>query len=130
MGTRGFAANITAGSTTYVDRDDAVREIAWNPHARFEGVSLKHVVRGTDTAGLLSCHVVRLDPGAVLDTHFHETQWELHEVVDGEGMFVLGLRETPYFPGRMAVIPKGAAHKVIAGKDGLLLLAKFFPALL
>jgi quercetin dioxygenase-like cupin family protein len=130
MDTRESAACMTNGSTTYKDRDDATGEIPWYEHPKFNGVYLKHIIKGADTGGMLSCHIVRIDPHAVLEDHVHEDQWELHEVIEGEGTFVLESRETPYHPGRMGIIPKGTKHKVIAGEDGLFLLAKFFPALI
>ncbi len=129
METQEIAACMANGSTTYVDRDDATGEISWNPHPKFTGVSMKHMIKGTDTDGMLSCHMVRIDPNATLEDHVHENQWELHEVIEGEGTFVLESRETPYYPGRMGIVPKGTKHKVIAGESGLVLLAKFFPAL-
>ncbi len=130
METRGITACMTNGSTTYMVRDEATGKIPWNPHPKFTGVYLKHIIKGTDTQGMLSCHMVRIEPHAVLEDHVHENQWELHEVLEGEGTFVLESKSTPYHPGRMGIIPKGAKHKVIAGESGLFLLAKFFPALM
>lgn len=122
-----FMAN---GSITYPDRDDLAGRIEWSEHPKFKGVYLKHLIRGADTDGKLSCHLVRIDPGSILEEHVHENQWELHEVIEGEGSFILGTKETAYHPGRIVIIPKEMKHKVIAGKSGLVLLAKFFPALL
>jgi quercetin dioxygenase-like cupin family protein len=51
-------------------------------------------------------------------------------VIGGEGQSLLDSKEIPYFPGSMAVIPQGTRHRVVAGSQGLVLLAKFFPALL
>lgn len=130
METRGISACLANGSVTYPERDDLSEQIQWNEHPKFKGVYLKHLVRGVDTKGKLSCHLVRIDPNSALEDHSHEGQWELHEVLEGEGRFILGARETLYYPGRMSVIPKGMAHKVSAGRTGLVLLAKFFPALL
>lgn len=73
--------------------------------------------------------MVKIDPGAVLEEHIHENQRELHEVIEGEGKFHLDTKETSYYPGRMGMIPKRTHHKVIAGEKGMVLLAKFFPAL-
>lgn len=101
---------------------------AWMPHPKFAGVWLKHLVRGADTDGGLSCHLVRLEPGACLESHVHEGQWELHEVVSGSGTAGLDGREATYAPGCLAVIPRGAPHAVQAGDAGLVLFAKFFPA--
>jgi mannose-6-phosphate isomerase-like protein (cupin superfamily) len=130
METREISACMGNGSITYPDRDDQAADIQWNEHPKFKGVFLKHLIKGVDTSGLLSCHLVQIGPNAVLEEHIHEDQWELHEVIEGEGSFILGTKDTPYHPGRMGVIPKGTTHKVIAGKNGLVLLAKFFPALL
>jgi quercetin dioxygenase-like cupin family protein len=129
METKEIATKLANGSITFENREDRVEDIPWNRHPKFKGVYLRHLVKGADTGGTLSCHVVRLDPGAILEDHIHESQWEVHEVVEGQGTFFLGSRETAYYPGRMAVIPRGAMHRVIAGTSGLVLLAKFSPPL-
>ena len=130
MERREIAACMANGSTTYMDRDEATGEIPWNEHPKFKGIFIKHIIKGIDTDGMLSCHMVRIDPNAILEDHLHDNQWELHEVIEGEGKFVLESKETLYNPGRMGIIPKGARHKVVAGENGLILLAKFFPALM
>ena len=119
METREIGACLANGSVTYMDREDGTGVIPWNQHAKFKGVYLKHIIKGADTDGMLSCHLVKIDPDAVLEEHIHESQWELHEVIEGEGKFILESKETPYHPGRMGIIPKGAKHKVVAGKSGL-----------
>ncbi|WP_028315061.1 cupin domain-containing protein [Desulfatibacillum aliphaticivorans] len=130
METQEITDSLTNGAITYIDKEEAAGDIPWNQHPIFQGVYLKHLVKGADTQGKLSCHIVKLDPEAVLEEHVHEGQWELHEVIEGEGVFFLQNKETPYHPGRLGVIPQGVEHKVAAGKSGLVLLAKFFPALL
>jgi quercetin dioxygenase-like cupin family protein len=124
-------ANIlTTGSTVYTLAESRNAEtLPWRPHPAFAGVSLRHLVTGADTEGALSCHIVRLMPGAKLASHVHDGQWELHEVVSGSGTAELGEATAAYVPGVSAVIPRGTAHAVTAGEDGLCLLAKFFPAL-
>jgi quercetin dioxygenase-like cupin family protein len=129
MKTEEISSCMADGSITYSDRDEQSGRIQWNEHPKFQGVYLKHLIRGEDTAGKLSCHLVKLDPDSVLEEHIHEDQWELHEVLEGKGDFTLAGRRTAYYPGRMGVIPKGMIHRVKAGADGLVLLAKFFPAL-
>jgi mannose-6-phosphate isomerase-like protein (cupin superfamily) len=64
-----------------------------------------------------------------LDTHVHEGKIEIHEVVAGKGKFYLADKETDYFVGKISVIPANTPHKVVAGKEGLYLFAKFTPAL-
>ena len=105
-------------------------EIPWKDHPAFAGVALRHLVTAADTDGALSCHIVRLSPGASLASHVHDGQWELHEVVDGSGTAALNGAKADYLPGVAAVIPRGVAHEVTAGPEGLTLYAKFFPALL
>jgi mannose-6-phosphate isomerase-like protein (cupin superfamily) len=117
------------GSIFLEDAELSAENIPWSPHPAFSGVSLKHLVSGRATDGRLSCHLVRVEPGKVLETHVHDQQWELHEVMGGSGNAMLDERSVPYAPGTMAVIPRGVKHRVQAGKDGLLLCAKFFPAL-
>lgn len=108
----------------------ATDALCWRPHPAFEGVALKHLVAGADTGGALSCHMVRVQPGCRLAQHVHETQGELHEVVSGSGRAEAAGATLDYAPGVVAVIPSGTPHSVTAGPDGLVLLAKFFPALL
>ncbi|MHC1788239.1 cupin domain-containing protein [Solidesulfovibrio sp.] len=120
--TRGGRVHTPAGT-----RDAA--DLAWKDHPVFAGVRRRHLVTAADTDGALSCHIVRLDPGASLASHVHDGQWELHEVVAGSGVAGLAGRSLEYAPGVSAVIPRGVVHEVTAGESGLCLLAKFFPAL-
>jgi len=125
-------ACVDCGRVQFKDRPEEAFTAPWTPHPAFAGVSLKLLVSGRDTGGALSCHLVRVEPGCELKTHAHEGQWELHEVAGGRGVARLEDRETAYAPGSVMVIPKGAAHCVKADPDceeGLLLFAKFFPAL-
>jgi quercetin dioxygenase-like cupin family protein len=117
------------GAINYRDRIDNASQIDWMEHPTFQGVYLKHLIKGAETLGQLSCHLVKVDPGCALLDHMHDPQWELHEVIEGEGICTLDQREVRYYPGQMAMIPQGTHHQVVAGDDGLLMLAKFFPAL-
>ena len=130
METRKIAECMENGIISYLSRDDQTGNIEWNEHPKCKGVFLKHLIKGADTTGKVSCHLVKVEPNCIVDEHIHEAQWELHEVIEGEGNCLLNTKEMPYNPGRMVVIPKGIKHKVIAGNDGLVLLAKYFPALL
>ncbi|TIH20138.1 cupin domain-containing protein [Marinifilum sp. JC120] len=122
-----LAANGTIETTTGAIN---CSDLNWNPHPAFKGVYLKHLITGDKTANQLSCHIVRIDPGCTLETHIHENQWELHEIINGKGSARLAEKTTPYHPGKSAIIPKGEQHSVKAGPEGLTLLAKFFPALI
>lgn len=99
------------------------------PHPKFPGVRLKTLASGAATQGRLSCALVRIEPGCRLETHTHDPQWELHEVVQGEGLAVIDGKELKYEPGKLALIPANTSHSVTAGEQGLALFAKFFPAL-
>lgn len=101
----------------------------WQPHPKFLGVHLKLLVPGSASKGQISCHLVAVDPGCCLETHTHPGHWELHEVMAGSGQADLDGRDIPYAPGTMAIIPQGSVHRVEAREQGLILLAKFFPAL-
>jgi quercetin dioxygenase-like cupin family protein len=102
---------------------------AFNPHKTFPGVSLKHLVRSEMTGGQLSCHLVRVEPRCVLDTHVHPEQIEVHQVVHGDGVCEIGDNTVDYSTGVVGVIPKGVAHRVVAGDEGLYILAVFTPSL-
>ena len=117
------------GTVAFCDRDESAGNKTWNPHPKFKGVSLKHLITGKDTAGQLSCHMVKVEPGCELESHVHADQWELHEVIRGRGVAMLDGKTVEYAGGKAAVIPMGKMHSVRAMDDGLVLLAKFFPAL-
>ncbi len=104
-------------------------QLPWEPHPAFAGVEMKHLILGRDTEGGLSCHLVRVAPGAALGEHDHPHSTELHKVLGGEGTCRCGTMDIGYAPGTMAVIPRGRRHSVAAGGQGLLLLAQFSPAL-
>ena len=112
-----------------MDKQIDIDTLKWNPHPTFKGVYLKHLITGKETDGKLSCHIVKIDPGCILDTHMHDGKIELHEVAGGSGTMYLDKQEIGYSTGRICLIPANMQHKVVAGKDGLYLFAKFTPAL-
>ena len=101
------------------------KDLEFNPHPKFKGVSLKNLVTGELTNNEISCHLVRVEPFCTLDTHIHEKSLEIHDVIYGSGTFYLGDKEFIYTKGSVGVIPAGIPHKVKAGSDGLYILAKF-----
>ena len=103
--------------------------LAWNPHPKFAGVSLRHLVTGKDTGSRMSLHHVRVDPGCSIGDHAHAGQVEVHDVLAGSGSCVLDVQMIPYWPGVAAVMPADRVHRVDAGATGLLLLATFSPPL-
>lgn len=102
----------------------------WNPHPKFKGVFLKHLITGSQTNNQFSSHIVKINPHCILDEHIHEGKTELHEIINGGALCYIGDKKFQYKPGDCAIIPQDTVHKVIAFDDGLMLLAKFFPALL
>lgn len=124
-----IAGLLSAGRIVFVDKEVDAATLEWNEHPTFKGVYLKHLILGADTGGLVSCHMVKVDAGCELACHAHPEQGELHEVICGTGDCTINDSMCSYYPGRMIVIPQGVPHRVVAGDDGLVLLAKFFPAL-
>ncbi|WBF67120.1 cupin domain-containing protein [Desulfovibrio subterraneus] len=112
------------------DADICCSEVSWNAHPAFTGVALRHMVTSGHTQGRFSIHLVRVDPGCVLETHNHPDNWEFHSVVSGSARCELDGRITEYAAGVCGVMPQGVAHKVVAGDDGVFILATFVPALL
>lgn len=103
--------------------------LAWNPHPKFSGVFLRHLVTGSDTGGRVSLHNVRIHPGCAIGDHVHAGMVEIHDVLAGEGTCVLAGDEIPYRPGVLGIMPADTVHRVAAGDCGLLLLATFSPPL-
>lgn len=103
--------------------------LPWNPHPKFAGVSLRHMMTGKDTGGRLSLHHVRVDPGCAIGDHAHTGQVEIHDVLAGTGTCTLAGRVISYTPGVTGVMPADKVHRVDAGDEGLLLLATFSPPL-
>ena len=106
-----------------------LKSIVWSPHAKFEGVALKHLITASETDGAFSYHLVRIAPEKKIGAHIHETQLETHEVVAGSGVCITAGQSIPYETGVLSILPAGIEHEVTADKDGLYLFAKFFPAL-
>ncbi len=130
MDLKDITESIENGCILTLNKETDIGKIEWTKHPEFNGVFLKHLIKGSDADGKISCHLVKIDPEYGLKEHKHDSQWELHEVIDGCGSFILNNIKKEYYPGQMAVIPKGLKHEVTAGEKGLVLLAKFFPPLL
>lgn len=103
--------------------------VDWSPHAKFEGVALKHLITSNDTNGAFSYHLVRIAPNKKIGNHVHETQLETHEIIAGSGVCVNDGKELSYNAGVISIFPAGIEHEVVAGTNGLYLFAKFMPAL-
>ncbi|MCX4340375.1 MAG: cupin [Lachnospiraceae bacterium] len=104
-------------------------DIPWSKHPEFDGVELKHIVTAKETAGQFSYHLVRIAPNRKIGDHIHKTQLETHEVIAGSGVCINDGATISYDMGVISILPAGVPHEVTAGDDGLLLFAKFIPAL-
>lgn len=124
-----YLKNVLSERIFLMDKQIDIDTLKWNPHPTFKGVYLKHLITGNETDGKLSCHIVKIEPNCILDTHIHDGKIELHEVAGGSGTMYLDKQEFSYSTGRICLIPANMQHKVVAGKDGLYLFAKFTPAL-
>jgi mannose-6-phosphate isomerase-like protein (cupin superfamily) len=120
---------VDEGKIIYLEKEVGAKDLVWNAHPAFKGVSLKHLVKGESTNGKFSCHLVKVESNCEIGEHIHEDKWELHEIINGIGKGILADKEIQYKLGVSVVIPERVKHKVIAGEDDLYLLAKFVPAL-
>jgi quercetin dioxygenase-like cupin family protein len=130
LGPTEMTTPLAGGTLFFADRTEEIEKMPWIPHPKFKGAFMKHLVKGADNDNLASCHLVRVDPGFQLDDHIHANEWEYHHILEGQGTGYLDGREMAYKQGKMAVIPKGVNHKVVAGREGIVILATFLPALL
>lgn len=105
------------------------KNIPWSKHPTFDGVELKHIVTSRETNGEFSYHLVRIAPNKSILNHIHELQLETHEVISGEGICINNQCKIHYSPGVISIMSKTIPHEVHASDDGLLLFAKFIPAL-
>lgn len=117
------------GKISTANENLASRETPFTAHPKFAGISLKHLVTGRLTNGQISCHLVKIEPHCTLETHVHEGNLEIHEIIFGDGICEIGGNKVDYSVGSIGVIPKNVPHKVIAGSNGIYILAKFTPAL-
>lgn len=104
-------------------------QVEWSKHPTFEGVELKHIIKGEQTDEKFSYHLVRIAPGKSIKNHIHQTQLETHEVIAGSGICINDGTEIKYEPGIISIIPAAIPHEVSAGDERLYLFAKFMPAL-
>ena len=102
-----------------------IEHLEWARHKDFFGGFLKNVVTAERTAGLFTCHLVRIEPGCKIGMHTHPASIEIHEVIRGSGMCLTDNGEISYTPGTISILAHNAPHEVRAGNEGLCLFAKF-----
>jgi quercetin dioxygenase-like cupin family protein len=118
------------GLIVFPSKNVDVSALPWYEHPAFKGVYLKDLVKGADTKGAFSCHIVKVKKGSEVGEHSHETQWEFNEALEGNGTFVIHGKEFSCKPGFAYATPPGISHIVSAPEEDLYILAKFIPALL
>ena len=104
-------------------------QLCWCQHPNFSGVNLKHLITAEDTENAYSFHLVSIEPYMKIGEHFHNGQLETHEVIAGHGFCINNGVEIKYKSGVLSIFAANTLHQVVAGKKGLYIFAKFFPAL-
>ncbi len=116
------------GSFCTPDKNAAFADIPWSVHPTFDGVQLKTLINGEQTAGQFSYHLVCIAPNKKIGNHIHAERLETHEVIAGSGFCINNDEKIAYAPGVISIMSPKVAHEVWAGSDGLYLFAKFMPA--
>ncbi|HII98356.1 MAG TPA: cupin [Methanoregula sp.] len=99
--------------------------LPWNPHPKFAGVFLRHLVTGKDAGGRLRLHHVRIDPGCAIGDHSPAGQVEIHDVLIGEGTCTPAGTVLSCIPGVVGVMPAVQVRRVEVGNKDLLPPATF-----
>lgn len=82
-----------------------------------------------DSGGAFSFQLIRVAPGKKIGEHTHDIQTETHEVICGGGICINGGGKYDVVPGDVTIFRPKVPHPVLAGEDGVMVFAKFFPAL-
>lgn len=122
-------AKFDCGRLLLPEISKSFESLEWCKHPTFEGVELKHIITAEDTNGIFSYHLVRIAPNQKIGNHIHNEQLETHEVIGGSGICINEGSELEYGIGTVSIMKKAMPHEVIAGDEGLLMFAKFIPAL-
>jgi quercetin dioxygenase-like cupin family protein len=101
-------------------------EVAWQKHAKFDGVELKVIIPFEKSGEGFSYQMVRIAPHCAIGLHTHENECETHEVIAGEGECIVDGKRHKYTAGTINILPARTPHEVHAGDDGLMLFAKFW----
>ena len=89
MGQDNIFETFNNGLVIFPSKNIDVSALPWYEHPAFKGVYLKDLVRGDDTKGAFSCHVVKIKKGSEVGEHSHSSQWEFNEALEGNGTFVI-----------------------------------------
>jgi quercetin dioxygenase-like cupin family protein len=130
MDTNDLVKNLMEGKVVCLGRDTCSGDVEWSPHPRFEGVRMKHLVKGADTGGKFSSHIVHIAEGKEICDHTHASQYEYIQILSGTGTARLGDKVIPCTPGVNMVAPDNVDHCLKPEGGDIYLLATFVPALL
>lgn len=92
-------------------------------HPTFPGVLLSAV--NYDSIKGLRLLYVEVEAGKAMLPHVHEDETEIHFVISGTGKATVESIEIDYSEGIINKIPKGSLHSVLAGSEGLQMIAVF-----
>ena len=102
-------------------------DFPWQSHPQFKDVSTK-ILLGGKVNPAFSTHLVRLEPGASIDSHVHEGTAEVFFVVFGTGKCIMDGEESPFLPGSCAMAPADVPHSIHnTGSAPMELLCIFAP---
>jgi quercetin dioxygenase-like cupin family protein len=118
-----------SGKIVFPEKEIDASLVSWKKHPVFSGVFVKELVSAADTDGTFNCLLIKIEKGAEVSDHTHDTQWEFNEVLDGDGVFGFGDKKSACKPGDSYVNPPGISHSVAALKEDLYIFAKFIPAM-
>jgi len=65
---------------------------------------------------LVAC-LVTLQPGAIVPPHAHDHHAEIFDVIEGEGIFILGEQRVKLKPGMTICVPAQVQHSLQAGSQ-------------
>ncbi|MCL1864769.1 MAG: cupin domain-containing protein [Spirochaetes bacterium] len=111
------------------EKVDEISNIKWNNHPKFSGVFTKTLFTGKDSSNNLSAMIIKIEPNHEIGDHIHKGKYELHEIISGYGIGIVGDKKIEYKAGVVSLIPNDIRHSVKAGDNGIILLAKFTPPL-
>ena len=95
----------------------------WKKHPAYEGVMLAEVKY--DYAQSWRILLVKVDGGKGMLPHIHESETEIHFVLNGSAAARVGKETMEYTAGQICRIPCGTEHEVRAGTEGLTMAALF-----
>ena len=83
--------------------DCPAESLPWNPHPKFTGVSLPHLVASRTIGAGWSLHHVRIDPGCTIGNNTHPGQVEIHNAPAGESVCTVEGKDVRRIPGVMGI---------------------------